>query len=282
MTKYSEQDMLKLIDDCEREFKAEMAKAEESAEVKDVLTKAEDKMDEAKEKEPKAEEAEEKHSKKEEKESEAKEKEEHKPVDGKEAHKEHKEDEPLDYDEHDFEMMKSLYGGMCKAELCAHHVTAHKMMEAKGYLKPVDAMQSQTEHSHDGPKDVFAAYGKDPKSAMMQEKVLKSEDLSLDLVKSENNLLKKELEDLKKKEAAIDQFLKTLVEKKVAPKQKAITSLDYIKKSEDSEKVLTKSEIHNVLLTKSQDPNLSEKDREAINGYYLSGGSVDNIKHLLR
>jgi hypothetical protein len=226
MTKYTEQDMLKLVDECEIEFKKHLAKAEESAGVKE-LAKAEDKED-VKVEDKKAED-----------------KKDEKPADKEDK----KDDDSLDYDDEDFEMMKSLYHSMSKAELTAHHVTAKRLMEDKGFAKA--------------------------------EEMTKSEDASLELAKSEILTLKKENDDLKKNVDKINEFL-TLLNKKSAPKQKAITSMDYVKKSEESEKVLTKTEIHNILLTKSQNPSLSLADREAINAYYTSNASVDSIKHLLK
>jgi hypothetical protein len=75
-----------------------------------------------------------------------------------------------------------------------------------------------------------------------------------------------------------------LVEKKVAPQGKAITSLDVVAKSEggQEEKTLSKGEIDTILSKKSQDPKLEKSDRDAINAFYLNGASINSISHLLK
>ena len=105
----------------------------------------------------------------------------------------------------------------------------------------------------------------------------KSENTEVDLLKSENETLKKNFE-------AVQEFLTKLV-KKTAPQGKAITSLDVIAKSEASaeDKSLTKGEIHEVLKAKSADPSLKKSDRDAINAFCLTGYvNVNSISHLLK
>jgi hypothetical protein len=106
----------------------------------------------------------------------------------------------------------------------------------------------------------------------------------VELLKSELGSVNAKYDDLKKNFDAVAAFLTKLVEKKAAPAAKAITSLDVIAKSENTEeeKPLTKSEIDSVLLKKAQSASTSKTDRDAINAYYLSGESLRSISHLLK
>ena len=94
--------------------------------------------------------------------------------------------------------------------------------------------------------------------------------------------MKKENEELKKNfdqiTTAVNSFFK-----KPAPARKAITEIDFVKKSEEAvvEKPLTKSEVKEILAKKVQDPKLSSADRKAINEFYLNDAGVEKIKHLL-
>jgi hypothetical protein len=112
----------------------------------------------------------------------------------------------------------------------------------------------------------------------------KSENAELELAKAEAAESKAKAETLQKSLDLATQILTKLVEKKSAPQGKAITSLDAITKSEGSsgEKTLTKSEIDAVLSRKAMDPKLEKSDRELINNFYLNGGSINSISHLLK
>ena len=104
----------------------------------------------------------------------------------------------------------------------------------------------------------------------------KSENVEVDLLKAENESLKKNFE-------AVQEFLTALV-RKTAPQGKAITSLDVIAKSESvhEEKPLTKSEIDKILKAKNP-ASLEKSDRDAVNAYYLTGQvNVNSISHLLK
>lgn len=107
----------------------------------------------------------------------------------------------------------------------------------------------------------------------------------LELLKSEVATEKAKSEALQKNLDTVSAILTKLVEKKAAPQAKAITSLEVIAKSEGGSteaKPLTKGEIDAVLLKKSQDPKLEKSDRDAINNFYLGGGSINSISHLLK
>ncbi len=112
----------------------------------------------------------------------------------------------------------------------------------------------------------------------------KSENTEVELAKAETAAAVAKAENLQKSLDAVTQILTKLVEKKVAPQGKAITELGVIAKGEGfhEEKSLSKSEIEAKLLAKSQDPKLEKSDRDLINNFYLSGGSVNSISHLLK
>jgi len=116
------------------------------------------------------------------------------------------------------------------------------------------------------------------------ESLNKSENNELELLKSEVAAEKAKTETLQKNLDAVSSFLTKLVEKRVAPQGKAITSLDVIAKSESvkEEKILTKNEIDSALSRKAQDSKLEKSDRDAINAYYLNGASIKTINHLLK
>ena len=118
-----------------------------------------------------------------------------------------------------------------------------------------------------------------------------------DMEKSENiqNDLQKSLEaeqaksaELKKSLDTVQEFLTKLVTKVSAPKGKAVTEIASLAKNEDDGQggadtnSMSKSEITQKLLQKSQDPRTSAQDRAAINAYYLSNANVNTISHLLK
>lgn len=116
-----------------------------------------------------------------------------------------------------------------------------------------------------------------------------------DMEKSENtgNDLQKSLEAAEAKNAelkeldTVQEFLTKLVTKVSAPKGKAITEIATLAKNEDGgtsvdTNSMSKSEITQKLLQKSQDPRTSAQDRAAINAYYLSNANVNTISHLLK
>jgi hypothetical protein len=278
---YTEKDVAKLIADVEKAFTAQLAKAEEIS-----LAKSED-----------AEEHKEKHEEKPEHkpESEAKEHEEHAPK-AEDEDKEHKpehheehaaEHEGHDYDEEDMMHMEKMYRSMSKGELAAHHGCIQKCM-GKSEAKPAEMEKHEkpkdmgtAEHKSGGEMSASAPHGAEGAKSPAS----KAEGMQME--KSENqdvSLLKSELEAEKAKFKAVQEFLTKLV-KKTAPQGKAITSLDVIAKSEsqNEEKTLTKSQIHEVLKTKTADPSLKKSDRDAITSYYLDGQvNVNSISQLLK
>ena len=112
----------------------------------------------------------------------------------------------------------------------------------------------------------------------------KSENAELELAKAETAAANAKVETLQKSLDAVSAILTKMVEKKVAPQGKAITSLDVVAKSEGGQesKELTKSEIDAKLLKKCQDPKLEKSDRDLINNFYLNSGSLNSISHLLK
>lgn len=118
---------------------------------------------------------------------------------------------------------------------------------------------------------------KSPASKAEGMQMEKSEKTEAELLKSENETLKKNFE-------AVQDFLTKLV-KKTAPQGKAITSLDVVAKSEmlSKDESLSKEQIHKILDEKSKDPSLKKSDRDVMNSYYLTGQvNVNSISHLLK
>lgn len=163
----------------------------------------------------------------------------------------------LDYDENDYVEMDKLYQSMSKAEQEAHYKSLKKSL--------FDDTSEEIEKTE----------------KVKEEKLAKSEkEIALE---EENAELKKNLEKLT---VAFTNFL----EQKRPPKRKAITKIEYIKKSEaeKTEEVkvdvskLSKDEISQKLSEKIRSGSLKKDEKEAIDNYYLSiKPSIDSIKHLL-
>lgn len=282
---YSETQLLQLVQDVEREFSAHLAKAEEDKsipvipEVEPVLAKAEDGEKKPEEKpEEKKPEGESKPEAKPEEKPEGESKPEGEPKPEGEAKPEGEEKPGMeakpegdlghDYDDEDMQHMQKMYSSMSKGELKAHHDCIAEL------AKCGDMSQKQEQPIM--------------KSEEIKPVEVKIEDAKptqeVELLKSELGAANSKYDELKKNFDAVTAFLTKLVEKKVAPAPKAITSLDAITKSEgeSEEKTLTKSEINEALTKKAQDPSLKKSDRDLINDFYLSGGSVKSINHLLK
>jgi len=298
---YTEKELERLITEVEHEFTSHLAKAEEDfklAKSEDGEKKPEEK-EEPKEK-PEAKEGEEAPAAEAKEAPAAEAKEGEAPAEAP-AQEAAPAQEGSGYDAEDLEHMKKMYMSMSEPELKAHHDCIADLAKcgsiapaaphgALGQESPDNnaqpAVQKSEITSHDEasggqiaaaapPKAVPGA--KSPASKVEGVQMQKSENAEVELLKSENETLKKNLE-------AVSTFITKLVEKRVAPAGKAITSLDVIAKSEGSneEKTLSKGEIDTALSKKSQDPKLEKSDRDLINAYYLSSGSINSISHLLK
>jgi hypothetical protein len=240
--KMTQADFEKLVADVEKEFDLFLAKAESEAKPEATLAKSEDESDK----------------------KESEEKEEHaKTASAKaEDEKEEKDDEDKhDYDDEDVEEMHKMYSSMGKAELGLHKSAMEKCwMEKCGDMSVMKSEKSENA---------------EPLKKAEEAALFKSE---LEAKTKENEELKKHMEELV---SAMNNFFA-----KKGPTRKAITSIEYVKKSEienakPEPKNLTKSEVTAILNKKAADPTLSKADREAINNYYLKGGNLETVKHLL-
>jgi hypothetical protein len=243
---FTKEEFQEMVAQLESEFHSIMkSEQEESAQ---RLAKSED---EAKEEDKKEEKEEPKDEAKEESKEESKE-------------EDKKEDESHGYDEEDLEEMHKMYSAMSKAEREAHKAAIEKCGEmsqmAKSEEKSVEVEKEEVEVKTE----------------------TNSEDTTL--LKSEIETIKKENEELKKNIEGLVAAMNVYVAKK-APARKAITEIEFVKKSEEGnseEKPLSKSEIDKILAKKVVDPSLSRTDREAINSFYLTNAGVEKIKHLLK
>lgn len=298
---YTEKDIEKLIETVTVEFTSHLAKAEENFKLAkseaaapvETLVKAEDGEKKPEEKKPEAKEQAKEGSKEkgpEEKAPEAKEGEKAPAIEAKapaegEAKPEGEApaaeaapgapaagEDHCDYDDADREHMQKMYMSMSKGELKAHHDSCRAALDQKGMAKCGEQAPMIKSETAVASIEVAA----DVKSEPTKE---------LELLKSEVATEKAKSEALQKNLDTVSAILTKLVEKKAAPQAKAITSLEVIAKSEGGSteaKPLTKGEIDAVLLKKSQDPKLEKSDRDAINNFYLGGGSINSISHLLK
>lgn len=164
------------------------------------------------------------------------------------------EDEVEVESEEEYETIDELYNSMSKSEKEAHYASCKK------------ALFGEKEETQEKP------------AAQVEEK----------MSKSESQKLKEENEELKKSYEQLNELVSKMFTAKKAPAQKAITSTNYIAKSEGFEdqgeidfSKMSKNEITDKLKAVDQS-NLTKSDREAINDFYLKNGSVDKIKHLIK
>lgn len=156
--------------------------------------------------------------------------------------------------EESYETIEELYNSMDKSEKEAHYAACKKSLFS----------ESEEQESEE------------PTAQVEQE-----------MSKSESDKLKEENESLKKSYNELNELVSKMFSAKKAPAQKAITSTDYIAKSEEVQgnegvdiSKMSKSEITEKLKTVDQS-NLTKSDRNAINDFYLKNASVDKIKHLI-
>lgn len=274
MPQYTDAYVSELISAVEKEFTTYLGKSEALAKAEDSSEK-EEKKEESKEepkdkKEKPAHETDEEEKEESKETPEAAEDEEEHAEEGKEAAEdaEHGE-EDHGYDDEDMDHMHGMYSSMSHGELKAHHDAVRKCLDSKGMAKCGEMGMQKSE------KDLAVTIKAE---ATKEIELVKSELLAqLEVERAKSSELKKNLD-------AVSEFL-TKFAKKTAPAGKAITSLDVITKGESAnteEKALTKSEVTERLVKKATDPKLSTSDKEAINAYYLQGGSMDKIRHLLK
>lgn len=181
------------------------------------------------------------------------------------------EEDELNYDDEDIKEMNELYASMTKSEKEAHYSALKSVLFSE---------------------EKVTAEEKEEVVAKSEEQVEDSKE------ESDVSLLKAELEASNEKVEKLEKSLSDLVgllhknvkEGKKAPQQKAVTEIQYMKKSEDEavqEKEdadiskLSKSEINAKLREKARSTELKKSDRERINAFVLENTSIDTIKDLL-
>jgi len=181
-------------------------------------------------------------------------------------------EEDKDYSEEDLEELEKMYDSMKQGEH-KHHLKALKKAMTKCWkAEDMDSCWSEQDAKEEDKKE--------EKEEDKKEEMEKCGDVMAKSESSNVELLKKENEDLKKNLEGLVSAMTTFVAK--APARKAITDVSLIKKSEvESTKNLSKSEITKILTKKAQDPSLSKTDRDAINAFYFNQAGLDAIKHLL-
>ena len=171
--------------------------------------------------------------------------------------------ESFDYDEEDMAEMEKMYKSMNKTEAEAHYKTLKKAMFGE---QAEEITKSETVKVEDV-------------KVVEENKLLKSE---IETVKAEN-------EELKKSFGKVTEMLTKMFGKKEgAPKQKAITNIEVIKKSEEEVKKeeekdfskISKSEVSAKLTAAVRSGKLQKNDKDAINQYYVDY-KIDSVKHLL-
>jgi hypothetical protein len=166
----------------------------------------------------------------------------------------------VEYDEQDFKEMDDMYKSMKKTEAEIHYKSVKK-----------------------------ALFGDSQEPTEMKKTEANAE---VSISKSEFDSLKKSNDDLKKDLESVTSLLKKAFSKpevKTAPEQKAITEIQYLKKTEETVETkkdekdvskLSKSEINSKLTAQIKTGTLKKSDTDAISSYFAKG-SIDSIKHLL-
>ena len=175
-----------------------------------------------------------------------------------------KAEESYEYDKDDIEEMNKLYCEMSKSEKEAHYKSVKKALF--GEVSEESMTKSEVETEVETEKE---------------ETIAKSE---YEALQEKNEELQKSLEGLT---SALNKFLKG----NKAPKQKAITKIQYMKKSEETDEnsekeidysKMSKSEISKILSSKIRSGEVKKnEDKEAINAFYLEDKPIETIKHLL-
>lgn len=250
--KYTDEQVLKLLNEVELEFGKALQKAEFPAkEDEDSKEDIKEDADEAKaddkdaEVAPDADESKEDEGSKEDIKEDAQEDAEKKP-----------EAEDFDYDDDDHAELHKMYSSMGQKEKQAHLDSLHKAL------------------------GVVAKQPEAPIAPMAKSEDLGKKEEEIALVKAEVATLTAKNAELLKNMEIVKSFLATV--QKSVPQRKSIESLDFVKKSEDQEKVLDREEVKAILLQKGRNEALSKSDRLAIDNYCLNGKSVETIKHLLK
>jgi hypothetical protein len=159
-------------------------------------------------------------------------------------------------EEENYETIDELYASMSKSEIEAHYDSVKRVI----FNEEVE-----------------------------EETVQKSEEVEeVSMAKSEKNAYESQIEGLQKNLDQYNELLTKIFNKKKAPSQKAITSTNYIAKSEETEQEsgidfsnMSKSEVTSKLNSLDY-AGLEKSDREAINEYCLNNASVDKVKHLIK
>lgn len=251
--KYSEQDMAALISEVETKFAEHLAKAESEQEQTIQKSEKVEKKQKA-QAEPKEEVSEMAKS----------------------------EEETFEYSEEDVAEMNKMYSSMTKSEKEAHYQSVKKALFGAEKEVPKEQPMKKSEEK------------------VVEDKSEGKAEAKSDLLKSEIEAKEAEIAELKKSNEEIEGKFKQLVsaltksvEKSSAPKQKAVTKIEYIAKSEEDlnkteEKAkdlssLSADEISARLNEKIRSGSLKKSERDVINQYYLEEGkkNIDSIKHLL-
>ena len=187
--------------------------------------------------------------------------------------KSEKEEDTLTYDQEDIQEMNELYASMSKSEKEAHYKAVKSVLFGESEESEEDSKIAKSEESS-------------------EEVVEAKEDESDDSVLAKHEELVKENEELKK---SVSKLVTLLTDKvkggSAAPKQKAITEIQYMKKSEEETvetseietdiSKLSKAEVTSRLRDKARTEELKKSDRDRINAYVFNENGIDKIKDLL-
>ena len=168
----------------------------------------------------------------------------------------------VSYDAEDMAEMEKMYKEMGKSEAEIHYKAVKKAM----FGEAANQEMSKSEEVKTGEEDK--------------------------LLKSENEALKAENEELKKSFSRVtDVLTKMFSKKESAPKQKAVTSIEVMKKSEEEKapviegkdvSKLSTAQINSTLSSKIRNGDLKKSDKDAVQKYFdTNSKNIELVKHLL-
>lgn len=160
--------------------------------------------------------------------------------------------------------VEELYKSMSDEEKKSHYETLKKVMAGQEMKKSEEAAAPKEEPKKDD-------------AAVLAKAEIEALKATVEEQKKQNEELKKNLDGV------VAALSKKFVKPAGAPKQKAITELGALNKSETKEASasMTDKEIRKVLSERAKEPTLKKSDRDAINAYCFGKVDVSAVKHLI-
>lgn len=164
------------------------------------------------------------------------------------------------------EELDQVYGSMDKEELLRHYMAMRRYLKL---LADQDDLSDQEDQKMDEEETGMDLLDQAMDQKERQEDMEKSEKIAA---------LEKKLEETNKTIQTMAKAFELIISK---PQRKAITSLEYVKKSSSSETELLTDDAIKEKLKKFKPEQLSKSEREMVNQYLIYGDHKDEIIKLI-